>query len=173
MNEITEGFKQVSDSLSKLGILVEKVIAEKQNEIIISKRFVDNMDGVITDLQTGLTWVRDPITVLGSHREHFTWNEAISMCNALSFAKIKCWRLPTIQEELSIVDYMYGGGRGLAINNDIFKNMKPCYYWTSTPCAWSEKDAWVVDIKNGYSFIDNKSFTHPIHPVCSTTIWTG
>lgn len=165
MSEITEGFKQVSESLSKLGILVEKVIAEKENKIILPKRFVDNMDGTITDLLTGLMWVQDP-TVVKSR--YFNWEEAIAICRTLSFGRIECsWRLPTIQEELSIVDYTYGGGKGNAIDSNFFKNISPCYYWTATPCAWSEKDAWVVDIKNGYSFIDNKTFTHPVHPVCS------
>ncbi len=69
-------------------------------------QFVLNGDGTVTDLGTGLMWVRDPFTSLGSpFTEQRTWEEAIGDCEILSFAGYSDWRLPNIKELLSIVDY--------------------------------------------------------------------
>ena len=62
-------------------------------------RFVDNGDGTITDLATGLMWVKAPNTSLRSMQDSIIYIEG------LVFAGHSDWRLPNIKELLSIIDY--------------------------------------------------------------------
>lgn len=61
--------------------------------------FVDNSDGTITDNATGLMWMQD------DNGEGLTWEEALSYAENKEFAGYSDWRLPTIKELQSIVDY--------------------------------------------------------------------
>lgn len=61
--------------------------------------FVDNGDGTITDTATGLMW---QTTDDGTTRD---WEEALAYCEDLSFAGHDDWRLPTVKELQSLVDY--------------------------------------------------------------------
>lgn len=162
MNEINMAFNLLSNDLSKLATLVEKTISEKT-----IKRFICNKNGTITDTQTGLIWIQDPSILFINQENRFKWEHAITLCNTLRFMGYNDWRAPSIQEELTLVDYTRGGNLGTAIDINFFKGIQNSYYWTSTSCAFLDEDAWVVDIKTGYSFVDNKTFSHPVHPVRS------
>jgi hypothetical protein len=58
------------------------------------------------------------------------------------------WRLPEIQELLSIVDYTRCDP---AIDTERFPDTKSAAYWTSTPCAWAPRAAWFVGFSSGSS----------------------
>lgn len=62
-------------------------------------RFIDNGDGTITDSATGLMWqtADDGVT-----RD---WEEALSYAENLEYAGHDDWRLPSVKELQSIVDY--------------------------------------------------------------------
>ena len=53
--------------------------------------YVDNGDGTITDLNTGLMWQQTP-------GDKLTWNEAVTGADTFSLAGYDDWRLPTIKE---------------------------------------------------------------------------
>ena len=57
------------------------------------------------------------------------------------------WRLPTIDELLSIVDRTR---HDPAIDTTRFPDTKSDCYWTSTPCAWDTSAVWIVSFYNGY-----------------------
>lgn len=61
--------------------------------------FVDNGDGTITDLATGLMWLQD------DNGEAISWSEALVFAEDTSFAGYDDWRLPNAKELQSIVDY--------------------------------------------------------------------
>jgi hypothetical protein len=61
-------------------------------------RYQDNGDGTVTDLNTGLMWQRDP----GSK---VTWEDAIAGAAAFRLAGYTDWRLPTIKELYSLIDF--------------------------------------------------------------------
>jgi hypothetical protein len=61
------------------------------------------------------------------------------------------WRLPSIQELLSIVDYTRSEP---AIDIDRFPDTKSGAYWTSTTCAWAPRAAWFVLFGSGLSGYD-------------------
>jgi len=61
--------------------------------------FVDNGDGTITDLATGLMWQ------LADSGAGYNWNDALAYADDLVLAGHDDWRLPTAKELQSIVDY--------------------------------------------------------------------
>lgn len=102
-------------------------------------RFVDNLDGTVTDLATGLMFVQDPFTDIPVFGVTSNWANAIINCEALNFAGYNDWRLPNVKELMSIVDY---GSSSPAIDAPIFPNCKSDFYWTST----------TLDYDNDYAF---------------------
>ena len=64
-----------------------------------TNQFVDNGDGTISDLSTGLMW---QLSDDGHTRD---WGEALTYVESLELAEYDDWRLPNIKELQSIVDY--------------------------------------------------------------------
>ncbi len=60
--------------------------------------FRDNGDGTVTDLNTGLMWVQ-------AHGEKMTFDEAVAGASTFSLAGYTDWRLPTIKELYSLIDF--------------------------------------------------------------------
>ncbi|KAF2956245.1 DUF1566 domain-containing protein [Marinitoga sp. 38H-ov] len=58
--------------------------------------FIDNGDGTITDLNTGLIWQKTPPST------GITWEEAYEYCENLELGGYDDWRLPTVKELFSI-----------------------------------------------------------------------
>lgn len=56
------------------------------------------------------------------------------------------WRMPTIQEALTPVQY---DRVGPAIDTNLFPDTKSGAYWTSTQHAAGDRDAWIVDMFSG------------------------
>ncbi len=114
-------------------------------------RFVCNGDGTVTDNLTGLTWVKDP-SELGEGwgspggPSRMNWQDAIKNCKKLNFAGRKDWRLPTIKELQSLIDYEK---RNPAINTEFFPNTQSRWYWSGTPVAGYSYVAWVVYFGGG------------------------
>jgi hypothetical protein len=61
--------------------------------------FVDNGDGTITDLATGLMWMQE------DSGTGYDWEGALAYAEGLTFAGHDDWRLPNAKELQSIVDY--------------------------------------------------------------------
>jgi len=61
--------------------------------------FVDNGDGTVSDLATGLMWQQSD-SIDGTD-----WSEALDYCEALDTGGYDDWRLPNAKELQSIVDY--------------------------------------------------------------------
>jgi hypothetical protein len=104
-------------------------------------RFRDNADGTVTDTQTGLMWTK---ATLG----HMDFTDAEQACEELRTAKYPDWRLPTIAELLTLVDY---GRYNPAIDTRVFPDTRADWYWTSTNAAWAPSCAWIVHFYNGYA----------------------
>ncbi len=64
--------------------------------------FVDNGDGTITDLNTGLTWQQAPPA------EGTTWAQAKEYCENLELGGYDDWRMPTLKELFSISNFERG-----------------------------------------------------------------
>ena len=90
--------------------------------------FVDNNDGTITDLATGLMWTK------ADSGKTMNWEDALDYSENLNYAGHNDWRLPNAKELQSIVDYT----RAPLITDSaaiapIFSVTEiESYYWTST-----------------------------------------
>lgn len=90
-----------------------------------------------------------------SHDKPMTYAEAVRYCDDLNFAGFDDWRLPTINELLSITD----DTRFEPAINKAFKNVaykindkgEKIYgrYWSSTKYADDSSNAWFVNFRDG------------------------
>lgn len=102
--------------------------------------FEDNRNGTATDLATGLTWQQQDDDVL---RE---WIDAHGYCKNLILGGKIDWRLPTIKELQSIVDYR---NTEPSISPIFFPGTNSQRYWSGTSNALSNPFKWVVSFNSG------------------------
>ena len=106
-------------------------------------RYIDNGDNTVTDERTGLMWEQ-----AGSDTR-YNYNAAMARCCDLTLAGHTDWRLPTIQELFSIVDFE----RRRPAIDPVFTTVAD-FYWSATTYATNPFDAWGVDFSNGLVYDD-------------------
>ncbi len=100
----------------------------------------DATSKTVYDSQTNLTWE--------DGKNHlYKWEGAIGYCESLNFGGVQDWRLPNVNEMLSIVDYH---AQGAAIN-PVFSYLVNEPYWSATTNAGKNDEAWYVNFSDGYS----------------------
>jgi len=84
------------------------VLYVRGNKSYGKNKFRDNRDGTVTDQSTGLTWMKADSGSLkagGNKDGKLNWKEALSWAENLEYAGKSDWRLPSVKELQSIVDY--------------------------------------------------------------------
>ncbi len=94
----------------------------------------------VYDDQTDLTWEDGK-----NHKRN--WEDAINYCETLSLGGAQDWRLPNINEMLSIVDYTAQNG----VINPAFSFLSPIRYWSATSNESDTTTAWYVNYFDSYS----------------------
>ncbi|TET38439.1 MAG: DUF1566 domain-containing protein [Planctomycetota bacterium] len=95
-------------------------------------RFKDNGDGTITDRATGLVWQK------ADSGKAMNWKDALAYAGKLKLAGRDDWRLPSVKELQSIVDYSKApdatdaGKRAPAINPVFKLTKKESWFWSGT-----------------------------------------
>jgi hypothetical protein len=103
---------------------------------------------LVIDHRTGLMWTRE--NVPGGRMD---WAAAKKAAAGVAYGGHTDWRLPTVRELLTIVDYER---HQPSINTDVFK-CEASWYWTSTPLVSSPGDcAWCVGFSNGDAYWDGQ-----------------
>ena len=102
-------------------------------------RSYSRANGVVTDNVTGLQW-QDDYSDNGGTIKDANWSDAQTYCSNLTLDGKTDWRLPTIEELVSITDK---GRTNLAID-PVFQNVASDGYWSSTTLASGTSDAWYV-----------------------------
>ena len=115
--------------------------------------FKDNGDGTITDTATGLMWQKE---TAGS----YDWQDAMNYCWDLDLAGHTDWRLPTVRELFSIVDY----GRKTPAIDPVFGTM-PAWYWSFSTGVNGSSQAWSVDFGFGFVGRNWKTDDHYVRAV--------
>ena len=87
-------------------------------------------------------------------------------CDTMSYVKavntaVLCghadWRLPTVEELLSLADFSQPYGSATAIDTVYFPNMVDNVYWTGTNCAANNGSAAYVVFRGAYTVYNSKS----------------
>lgn len=123
-------------------------------------RFLDNGDGTLTDQATGLIWLRDA-GCLG----WITWVQALSNCNALADGSCGLsdgsqagdWRLPSIRELHSVIDYSQWNPAIGFFALLLIQNLYSGRYWSSTTYVNNSISAFYVNMAYGDVGMDSKS----------------
>ncbi len=119
-----------------------------------SGNFVDNPGGTVTDTATGLMWQKCTYdTTWDIYKEectgsaiHRTWQQALEASENLELAGYDDWRLPNINELLTLVD---DTTYRPAIDKDFFPDTKTNLYWSSTTNVSSKDASWYVEFDHG------------------------
>ena len=106
-----------------------------------SADYVNNGDGTITNEITQTIWQDQSHTI----DTQDTWNSAINYCEALVIGTNSNWRLPTINELISFIDYT---NYNPTINDAFQYKSSADGYWSSTT-AQTKTEAWFVDFEEG------------------------
>ena len=109
-------------------------------------RFTDGGNGTVTDTKTGLIWQKT-----GSE-EKMTWEEALEYANHVADGGSFEWRLPSIEELFSIVDF----SRSDPSISPIF-NCSSDLYWSSSTVVVGPDNAWNVGFGTGYVYAGYKT----------------
>jgi hypothetical protein len=86
--------------------------------------------------------------IAGQPETYCNISEFVNRVNNEGWCGFKDWRTPTRQELESIVNY---GKTTPSINTDYFPETRNELYWTQSPTAENNKNAWVVNFRLGYS----------------------
>ena len=121
------------------------------DELTTGGGFTDNGDGTVTDASTGLMWQQDGSTNVSR------WGQALSYCENLSLAGHSDWRLPTVKELRSLVDY---SRYNPAISTNFFPNTVASFYWSSTTYASYTGSTWGVYFNYGYAGVRYKNYDY-------------
>ena len=121
-------------------------------------RFTDNGDGTVTDNLTGLMWVKDPAQIPGGlFASTMYWYDAINACENLDYTGHDDWRLPNINELLSIVDHSrFDPAFDPMFFTPFLDNWTP--YWSSTTCAPWTDGVWCLYPYDGYKTVWSKPY---------------
>jgi len=111
-----------------------RLVRDHGNSFYADNQFSKNPNGTVSDSATGLMWMEQ------DSGEGVNWVDALAFCENAEVAGHNDWRLPTIKELNSIVDYSKGQGHP-AINTSMFdittvldpdNNTWWPYFWSST-----------------------------------------
>jgi hypothetical protein len=102
-----------------------------------SAQYMETETDTVTDTVTGLMWQK--AVAPGT----FTQAQAVAFCPTLTLAGHNDWRLPSLVELVSLVDY----GQSLpnpTIDPTSFPSTPATRFWSSSPVAGSPSAAWAV-----------------------------
>ncbi len=111
-------------------------------------------DNVVTDMKTGLIWKQCSEGLSGSGCSNgsvttHTWKQALDLASGTDFAGYTDWRLANIEELRSISAINCFNP---SINETVFPNTPSDLFWSSSPHASVDFDAWILIFDNGLDF---------------------
>jgi len=130
----------------------------------ISNDFHDNGNGTVSDAATGMIWQK-----FGS-RDIMTWHKAhayIEKLNKNGFAGVKNWRLPTIEELVSILTLPTSKDQ-YCIEEIFDRNRR--WLWSSDRASFTA--AWYVNVTLGYVAKQDFTCQFCVRAVSTNSVYT-
>jgi len=116
-----------------------------------------NMAGAaVLDRETGLVWEQSPSLSISN------WNVASFHCITLNTGARSGWRIPTLQELMSLLDRSVSPGPALPSGHP-FSNVQRSAYWSATARDNNTGVAWIAEFETGGVDVISK--------VDSTFVW--
>jgi hypothetical protein len=112
----------------------------------------------VLDRETGLVWEQSP-TAPPTTPNAFIWEGAQLHCIDLNAGGRTGWRLPTVQELMSLVDRSVPFPGPTLPSGHPFSNVQSFVYWSATTYAADASVAWGVFFGNGHVALDDKGNT--------------
>ena len=117
-------------------------------------RFADHGDGTATDNLTGLMWTTNATI-------QATWNNALSTCNSMTVGGHNDWRLPSVLELESLIDFSQKYPMALLSDGHPFVGVVPNGsanndYWASTTYPGNSGYAYLVSFYAGRTYYQSK-----------------
>ena len=112
------------------------------------------------DKLTGLMWAKD-----GNAAGPKIWTDAKTYANTLNLCGYNDWRLPTINELASLVNYSDTASPLHWLNSNGFNNIQPGYYWSSNVYSLSGGIAWFVNMGSGSVLNGSQASNNYVLPV--------
>ncbi len=137
---------------------VNYVRAVRSAETEVQGGFVDNGDGTVTSLSTGLMWQQATVP------DTYIWQDALAYCEGSNLAGYGDWRLPNRNELQSIVDYSRNGP---SVNTAFFPGTATSDFWSSTTYVGNKRYVWAQSFNNGNQGNVIKSDSHYVRSVRS------
>ena len=110
--------------------------------------------GTVYDSKTKLTWQQTAPTTTYSWADAKTYCASAAVRTALGGTG---WRLPTIKELQSLVDYSQTAAP--FIDSQFFPGTPASYFWSATPAADYPTYAWNLNFNNGSPSLNNAATT--------------
>ncbi|CAH9058897.1 hypothetical protein PSECIP111951_01964 [Pseudoalteromonas holothuriae] len=127
-----------------------------------TERFIKNVDGTVTDTETGLMWQTCEFGQdYDSDSESCTstalqvdWQQALVAAKNNVYAGFNDWHVPNVKELASIIEHRCVEP---AINQTIFTSTQNDNYWTSTTGGSQIDHAWAYQLADGKNNLKAKT----------------
>ena len=149
-----------------------------------SLRFMNNLNGTVTDNLTGLIWLMNANCANATRDWATALSDVVALNTNGTMNGTNCsdisnggshqidWRLPKVTELVSLIDVAYhdpalsnAAGTAKWTTGDAFTGVQSSWYWSSTTVADLPDIAWYVNLYDGYRYLDDKTNTNYVWPV--------
>lgn len=131
------------DGDQQKGWWIGKSVANNKQRFVLHPVYPNNL---VIDRATRLVWPRDGTGAGCNNGASLLWEPALEFAINSTFCGYTDWRLPNINELVSIINF---SRIFPALDADIFINTNPTWYWTSTTYMAITTRAWVVKSIDG------------------------
>jgi len=123
-------------------------------------RYQVNANGTVKDKATGLVWKKCSEGQSGDSCETgtaatYNWADAGAAAAQSNFAGVKDWRLPTVRELGTLLEYQCTMP---SINLTVFPATPASNFWSGTPYAGYLNGAWNINFNDGVHDNSSKNY---------------